>query len=87
MDNYDSLRHMGWQVHVYGKAGDMLRRWCGSHSLPLHEFAWREEFEARGLARDALYLLRPDTYVGLADESGSTEAIERYFSQRGLVMP
>jgi hypothetical protein len=29
-----------------------------------------------GLARDALYLLRPDTYVGLADETDSADVLE-----------
>jgi hypothetical protein len=28
------------------------------------------------LARDALYLLRPDTYVGLADETDSADVLE-----------
>jgi hypothetical protein len=35
---------------------------------------WRSEHEAVGLARDALYLLRPDTYVALADASGEPDA-------------
>ena len=60
-----------WQVHVYGEASADLAAWCRQHSLPLHVFAWRPEYEAAGLARDALYLLRPDTYVALAEPSGS----------------
>jgi hypothetical protein len=85
MDNYRSLRHMGWQVHVYGEAGKTLRQWCDSRGMPIHEFAWRAEYGAHGLARDAVYLLRPDTYVALADESGSAQAIGQYFAQCGLV--
>jgi 2-polyprenyl-6-methoxyphenol hydroxylase-like FAD-dependent oxidoreductase len=86
MDNYDTMGWVGWQVHVYGEASGALRAWCGSHGLPLHEFSWRDAFHACGLARDALYLLRPDTYVALAEESGSPQAIERYFMQRDLVL-
>jgi 2-polyprenyl-6-methoxyphenol hydroxylase-like FAD-dependent oxidoreductase len=37
----------------------------------IHVFDWRSEHEAAGLARNALYLLRPDTYVALADPSGA----------------
>jgi len=40
--------------------------------------------EAAGLARDALYLLRPDAYVALADPSGTPEAVARYLTGRGL---
>ena len=47
-------------------------------------FPWNEQHEAAGLARDALYLLRPDTYVALADASGLPDAVERYCAERGL---
>jgi hypothetical protein len=49
-----------------------------------HTFEWRSEYEIAGLARDALYLLRPDTYVALADGSGAADALERYFADRGI---
>ncbi|MBK4738067.1 FAD-dependent monooxygenase [Noviherbaspirillum pedocola] len=84
-DNYENMHYIGWQVHVYGQASTALRQWCDSHGLPLHEYPWRTEFAAHGYARNALYLLRPDTYVALAEESGSAKAIERYFMQRELV--
>ena len=47
-------------------------------------FDWRSEYEAAGLARDALYLLRPDTYVALADGSGAVDALDRYFRDHGI---
>ena len=34
--------------------------------------------------RNALYLLRPDTYVALADASGSPSALESYFRDQGF---
>ena len=63
-----------------------LADWCACHDMPLHVFDWRPAHEAPGLARDALYLLRPDTYVALADPSGAPEALERYFSDREIRM-
>jgi hypothetical protein len=33
---------------------------------------------------NAVYLIRPDTYVGLAEPTGSPAAIERYLAVRGL---
>jgi hypothetical protein len=50
-------------------------------------FGWRSEYEMAGLARDALYLLRPDTYVALADTSGAPDAPERYFPNHGIRLP
>jgi 2-polyprenyl-6-methoxyphenol hydroxylase-like FAD-dependent oxidoreductase len=83
-DNYDSLAAMIWQVHVYGSPRAALAAWCRDHELPLTVFAWRPEHEAAGLARDATYLLRPDTYIGLADRSGAADAVERYFADRRI---
>lgn len=75
---------MTWQVHVYGSATAELAAWCASHGVPLHVFSWRSEHEAAGLSRDATYLLRPDTYVALADSSGAPDALDRYCADRGI---
>ena len=37
-----------------------------------------------GLMRGALYLVRPDGYVALADPDGDPERLGRYFTGRGL---
>jgi hypothetical protein len=63
LDNYDSLAAIAWQVHVYGTAKDSLVRWCAARGIPLHVFQWATEHSRAGLACDAAYLLRPDTYV------------------------
>jgi len=83
-DNFIPLADPVWQVHVYGAAKSDLSTWCSTHEVPLHRFDWCAEHEKAGLARDAVYLVRPDTYVALADSTGSPRAIEDYFSQRPL---
>jgi hypothetical protein len=84
VDNFAPLTSTDWQVHVYGEPSGELSTWCSQRKLPLHAFAWQAEYEAAGLARNALYLLRPDTYVALAETSGSSDAIDRYFGDRGI---
>ena len=83
-DNFEPLAAMNWQVHVYGSASAQLTDWCACHDMPLHVFDWRPEHEAAGLARNAIYLLRPDTYVALADASSAPEALELYFSDQEI---
>ena len=83
-DNFATLAAMTWQIHVYGKATAELNGWCTRHNVPLHVIDWRSEHEAAGLARDALYLLRPDTYVAVADASGESDMLERYFADRRM---
>jgi 2-polyprenyl-6-methoxyphenol hydroxylase-like FAD-dependent oxidoreductase len=83
-DNYGALYAIGWQVHVYGAAGGELTAWCARHGLPLHVFGWTPQHERAGLARDAAYLLRPDTYVALAAPRGEAEALARYVEEMGV---
>jgi 2-polyprenyl-6-methoxyphenol hydroxylase-like FAD-dependent oxidoreductase len=81
-DNYATLDRIEWQVHVVGEASEALRAWCGQAGVGLHVFAWDGAYEKAGFARDAAYLLRPDTYVGFADGSAQPAALERYLQER-----
>ena len=84
VDNYEPLKAMIWQVHVYGAASPELKTWCQERGLPLYVFAWQPQYGTAGLAQDALYLIRPDTYVALAQGSGVVDSLRRYFEQRGI---
>ena len=64
--NFDALRSMDWQVHIYGAAQDELRDVCGRSNLDLQLFDWGATAARAGLKRDAAYLIRPDGYVACA---------------------
>ena len=87
-DNYESLRSITWQVHIYGDptepVTEELRQACAACGIPLRRFDYTPAHQAAGLARDALYLLRPDTYVALVEASGDVQALAGYFAQRGI---
>jgi 2-polyprenyl-6-methoxyphenol hydroxylase-like FAD-dependent oxidoreductase len=83
-DNFAPLADAVWQIHVYGSARPELTTWCTAHDLPLHRFDWSSGHEAAGFARDAVYLIRPDTYVALADTTGTPGAVESYFTQHNI---
>ncbi len=82
--NHDSLKAIAWHVHVYGLPTPALARWCATQKLALHAFDWTEACHKAGLARDAAYLIRPDTYVALADKAAQPAAFDRYFADRAL---
>jgi 2-polyprenyl-6-methoxyphenol hydroxylase-like FAD-dependent oxidoreductase len=82
-DNLAPLGAIDWQVHVYGEAGEALAAWCRQAGLPLRVFGWEPAHEEAGLARGAAYLLRPDGYVGLADDAGAPDGLQRYFREVG----
>ena len=82
-DNFAPLASMTWQVHVYGEARPGLAEVCAELQLPLNVFAWQPEMRRAGLLRAALYLIRPDGYVALADPHGDSGRLRDYFRARG----
>jgi hypothetical protein len=79
--NFRTLREMRWRVHVYGEPTAALVEWSERRAIALDRFPWTPSCEAAGLARDAAYLLRPDTYVGAAEPSANPAVLERYLSR------
>jgi 2-polyprenyl-6-methoxyphenol hydroxylase-like FAD-dependent oxidoreductase len=70
-DNYVTLDGREWQVHVYGEPAAGIAKACADRALALHVFSWQEGMASAGLTRNAVYLVRPDGYVALADEGAS----------------
>jgi 2-polyprenyl-6-methoxyphenol hydroxylase-like FAD-dependent oxidoreductase len=87
-DNFGSLAQMCWQAHIYGDApregNGVLGEWCAQRGIPLLIFPWGPAAGTAGLRRNALYLLRPDSYVALADPAADPATLERYFAERGI---
>ena len=83
-DNFTPLTSLDWQVHVYGDATADTEVMCDQQHLALHVFPWGPEMRRAGLGRNAVYLLRPDGYVALANPEGSAMAVTSYLDARKL---
>ena len=83
--NFEPLRSLDWQAHVYGEAGERLRAFAASRSLAVHAFAWGEGARAAGLERDALYLVRPDGHVAFASGEQDVAGLERFLDRFRIV--
>ena len=81
-DNFAPLSSLDWQVHVYGTASPDIRALCRERQLQLHDFAWQPALKRSGFKSNALYLVRPDGYVGFAGESAAELAA--YLDERGV---
>jgi hypothetical protein len=86
-DNFTPLNSLSWQVHVYGDVTSGTQSACEKRNVPLHVFPWRPEMGRAGLRRNAVYLVRPDGYVALADEEATGAAITSYLDARKLGPP
>jgi 2-polyprenyl-6-methoxyphenol hydroxylase-like FAD-dependent oxidoreductase len=77
-DNHAPLSSLDWQLHVYGRVPAAIEQACRHKGLALHAFAWRSSMQQAGLARDGVYLVRPDGYVAFADAASDATPLVRY---------
>jgi hypothetical protein len=84
-DNFPGLHSLDWQAHVYGQASSEIEQTSALAGLELRRFPWNAAADTAGLGRDALYLIRPDGYVGLAAKSAdAVTALRDYQARLGL---
>lgn len=83
-DNFEPLRSVDWQIHIYGKAKPELINFARAQSLELHEFAWETKMHEAGFKQDALYLVRPDGHVALASEKQWVRVLKTYLEAFGM---
>ncbi len=77
-DNFEPLRSMSWQAHCYGSLPEPLRSFFRKRNIALHEFAWSPLCRQAGLRKDAVYLIRPDGYIGLIERKANLSNIQAY---------
>lgn len=84
-DNFTPLASLDWQAHVYGSPPDGVEAACAARAIPLHRFPHDARTEAASLARDAVYLVRPDGYVAAALQGvTSADALAGYLEAHGI---
>jgi hypothetical protein len=77
-DNFAPLKSLDWQIHVYGIPSPEARQAAAEAGLPLHQFDWSEAASMAGFERNAIYLIRPDGYIGLAATGELAAALAAY---------
>ena len=83
-DNFAPLTSLAWQVHLYGEPPHDPGPACAELALPLHRFPYSPDAQRKGLLRGALYLIRPDGYVGFTDPNCDIAALRQYCASWGL---
>jgi hypothetical protein len=86
-DNFTPLTSLDWQVHVYGEATPELQAVCDARNLAIRVFPWHPEMSRARLKRNAVYLVRPDGYIALADPEGSAALVASYLDARKVLNP
>jgi 2-polyprenyl-6-methoxyphenol hydroxylase-like FAD-dependent oxidoreductase len=71
---------MRWNIQVFGKVHNNLKRYCDKSHIRLEHYPWNNKFQQKGIKKNFIYLIRPDGYIGLIDPKGKPENIQKYFS-------
>jgi hypothetical protein len=79
--NFEWLSSKQWQVHCYGNISSELINIFTSKKIPFYIFPWTREAKKAGYLEKAIYVIRPDGYVGLADPNGDIVKISAYISK------
>jgi 2-polyprenyl-6-methoxyphenol hydroxylase-like FAD-dependent oxidoreductase len=80
-DRFPFPTNIEWQVHVYGAVPAGVAEACAELRVPLHRHEWTGDLASHGLQRDALYVIRPDSYVALADASARADRLRAYLAR------
>jgi 2-polyprenyl-6-methoxyphenol hydroxylase-like FAD-dependent oxidoreductase len=82
--NFDPLKSLDWQLHIYGAAEPALMQAAEAMELPVFAYGWTADADRAGLKQNAAYLVRPDGYVGLALPDQDAAALQAYAGRLGL---
>ena len=81
--NFAALETAALQLHSYGEASAAVRAWCDSHGgVALHVFPYSAAARTAGLLENAVYLVRPDGYIGLAQAEFDGAALTEMLRER-----
>lgn len=83
-DNFNDFDGIVWQVHVYGEPSLELVDWCKRQGLKLVTFAWQEYFIQAGFSKNAVYLIRPESYVAVAVVDNAVAVLDIYVKTHKL---
>ena len=82
--NFDKLKSLTWQVHVYGKESPGAWQLATDHGFELNAYGWTNDCEEAGLKRDAFYVVRPDGYIAAAGEAGDVAEARGVLKRFGI---
>jgi 2-polyprenyl-6-methoxyphenol hydroxylase-like FAD-dependent oxidoreductase len=86
-DNFEPLKSLDWQIHIYGEAGPDLGRAARELKLEMHVFPWNRRVRRAGFQCDAVYLVRPDGQVAFADSGQNPEKLHDFLRRFKIAAP
>jgi len=83
-NNFEPLRSLDWQAHIYGDRDNDVEDFCRKINLPLNVFPWSDGATNAGFKKNALYLVRPDGYIALSADEQKVSKLRTFVEQFDL---
>ena len=80
----DEMKPMGRGITLPVEPRRGVKEACELLHLPLQIFPWTTSADRAGFTRSAVYVIRPDGYVAIADEGAAPQKWSEYFTRRGI---
>ncbi|MGP1907992.1 FAD-dependent monooxygenase [Metabacillus sp. JX24] len=77
-NNFDPLKSLDWQIHVYGTIHSNLKELADYRNITINCFEWTPTMRESGIEKDAAYLIRPDGYISVATPDQDSGEIEEF---------
>jgi hypothetical protein len=80
LDNHSVLVPFDWNAQIFGKASSEIKEFCVQKGISLQVFPWSYDAQKAGFTENAIYLVRPDGYIGFTNPAPCAKALAEYFS-------
>ena len=83
-DNFAPLESFDWQLHVYGDVAPNFSKFAEENNLLLYTFPYTQKVQKAGIKLGSAFLIRPDGYIALAEETQNINSLEEYIRKNKL---
>ncbi|PEW80263.1 monooxygenase [Bacillus cereus] len=83
-DNFAPLESFDWQLHVYGDVAPNFSKFAEENNLLLYTFPYTQRVQKAGIKLGSAFLIRPDGYIALAEETQNINSLEEYIRMNKL---
>lgn len=87
IDNFEPLKALEWQIHVYGEVTQEVKKTAFETGIPLYNVSWNTLMKYKGIKEGSVYLIRPDGYISVVTDNQNLKPIENmihYYKIRRL---
>lgn len=85
-DNFEPLKSLSWQIHIYGEISENVHEELKSLDFPIHIFPLHPA-KLKNLSENMIYFIRPDGHIAIMVPKNKITLIKEYVERWGIKLP